>query len=37
LADYPESIDPKIDVQELAAWSMLTSALLNLDEFLTRP
>jgi hypothetical protein len=37
LADYPESIDPTIDVQELAAWSMLTSALLNLDEFLTRP
>jgi len=37
LADYPEKIDPKIEVQELAAWSMLTSALLNLDEFLTRP
>ena len=37
LANYPESIDPTIDVQELAAWSMLTSALLNLDEFLTRP
>jgi hypothetical protein len=37
LADYPEKIDPTIDVQELAAWSMLTSALLNLDEFLTRP
>jgi hypothetical protein len=37
LADYPKSIDPTIDVQELAAWSMLTSALLNLDEFLTRP
>ena len=37
ISDYPVKIDERINPQELAAWSMLTSALLNLDEFLTRP
>jgi hypothetical protein len=37
LADYPLEIDSKVDLQELAAWSTVTSTLLNLDEFLTRP
>lgn len=37
ISDYPVKIDERINLQELAAWSMLTSALLNLDEFLTRP
>lgn len=37
LSDYPNPIDPKFDQQEIAAWSMLASTLLNLDEFLTRP
>lgn len=37
VTDYPIPIDPNINPQELAAWAMLTSTLLNLDEFLTRP
>jgi hypothetical protein len=37
VSDYPLEIDSKIDLQELATWSTVTSTLLNLDEFLTRP
>jgi hypothetical protein len=37
LSEYPLKIDESINPQELASWAMLTSALLNLDEFLTRP
>jgi hypothetical protein len=37
LSDYPLKIDSDLDRLEIAAWSMLTSTLLNLDEFLTRP
>ena len=28
--------DPKIDVSELAAWSMVSSTILNLDETITK-
>jgi hypothetical protein len=37
ISEYPSKIDASIDQQELASWAMLTSTLLNLDEFLTRP
>jgi hypothetical protein len=37
LADYPLKINANLDRLEIAAWSMLTSTMLNLDEFLTRP
>ena len=37
ISEYPLKIESSIDAQELASWSMLTSTLLNLDEFLTRP
>ena len=37
LSDYPLELDKDLDPKEIAAWSMLTSTLLNLDEFLTRP
>jgi hypothetical protein len=37
LSDYPLKINANHDRLEIAAWSMLTSTMLNLDEFLTRP
>ena len=37
LSDYPIPIDSSLDSKEVAAWAVVSSTLLNLDEFLTRP
>ncbi|MFM8261676.1 MAG: DUF1553 domain-containing protein, partial [Pirellula sp.] len=37
ISEYPLKIDASVNPLELASWAMLTSTLLNLAEFLTRP
>jgi hypothetical protein len=37
LSDIPFAIEGDVRPSELAAWSMVTSAILNLDEMLMRP